>query len=44
MEESDCGPWIDRPSGPQYRSGRRGKEKIFDPTETGTPTPPSSSP
>jgi hypothetical protein len=30
--------------GPQSRSGRRGEEKILDPTGTRTPTPQSSSP
>jgi hypothetical protein len=30
--------------GPQSRSGRRGEEKILDPTGTRTPTPRSSSP
>jgi hypothetical protein len=29
---------------PQSRSGRRGEEKILDPTGTRTPTPHSSSP
>jgi hypothetical protein len=33
-----------RLSGPQSRSGRRGEEKILDPTGTRTPTPRSSSP
>jgi hypothetical protein len=32
-----------RLGGPQYRSGKRGEEKIFDRTETRTPTPRSSS-
>jgi hypothetical protein len=30
--------------GPQNRSGRRGEEKILDPTGTRIPTPSSSSP
>jgi hypothetical protein len=30
--------------GPQSRSGRRGEEKILNPTRTRTPTPRSSSP
>jgi hypothetical protein len=33
------GGWVGR-----RRSGRRGEEKILDPTETRTPTPRSSSP
>jgi hypothetical protein len=33
-----------RLDGPQSRSGRRGEEKILDPTATRTPTPRSSSP
>jgi hypothetical protein len=32
-----------RLGGPQNRSGRRGEEKIFDPTGTRMPTTPSSS-
>jgi hypothetical protein len=33
-----------RLGGPQNQSGRRGEEKILDPTETRTPTPRSSTP
>jgi hypothetical protein len=33
-----------RLGGPQSRSGRRGKDKVFDSNRTRTPTPPSSSP
>jgi hypothetical protein len=33
-----------RLGGPQSRSGRRGEEKILEPTGTRTPTPRSSSP
>jgi hypothetical protein len=33
-----------RQAGPQSQSGRRGEEKILDPSGTATPTPRSSSP
>jgi hypothetical protein len=37
-------PLVRKLGGPQSWSGRRGEEKILDPTETRTPTPCSSSP
>jgi hypothetical protein len=42
--ESPGCPLDKRLGGPQSRTGRRGVEKILDPTGTRTPTPPSSSP
>jgi hypothetical protein len=44
LENSPRYPLYRRLCGPQSRSGRRGEEKILDPTGTRTPTPRSSSP